>query len=113
MTYSQRNCRLLIQQKREMNKHCLVMRVASIVHKDEKEVGEIIDALFDTIILQLHNNVRIKIRKFGQWYVEELTDRVIYNPTLGRFVTVPARKKVIFKPGSRLRLSTKHDNEQF
>ena len=101
-----------MQQKLEMDKRRLVIRVARIVQKDEKEVEEIIDALLDTIVLQLQNNVRIRLRKFGQWFVEELTDRMVYNPTLGRFVNVPARKKVIFKPGSRLRLSIKPDIEK-
>ena len=112
MTYSSKNCQLLMQQKLEMDKRRLVIRVARIVQKDEKEVEEIIDALLDTIVLQLQNNVRIRLRKFGQWFVEELTDRMVYNPTLGRFVNVPARKKVIFKPGSRLRLSIKPDIEK-
>lgn len=113
MTYSQKNCRLLMQQKLEMNKRCLVMRVAGIVHKDEKEVERIIDALFDTIVQQLHNDVRVKVREFGQWYVEELTDRVIYNPTLGKFVTVPPRKKVVFKAGSRLKINAVSEMQQF
>lgn len=67
-----------------------------------------VDALFLALKDAVLQGNRIEIRGFGAWEVKETNARPkARNPKTGEVVHVPARKKVMFKPGKELRTELK------
>ena len=61
------------------------------------------DALFQAMAESITRGNRIEIRGFGIWEVKETKAKNGRNPRTGDQVFVPARRKVMFKPGRILR----------
>lgn len=61
---------------------------------------EAIDALFQAMTDSIIRGTRIEIRGFGSWEIKETNEKThARNPRTGDTVFVPARRKVMFKPG--------------
>ncbi|HJA98646.1 MAG TPA: HU family DNA-binding protein [Candidatus Alistipes avicola] len=104
MQYLKDGCKLLMQQKRETNKRCLVNRVVEKTGVAEKVVSTVVDSFLDTIIEMLHDDVRVRIRNFGQWYVVDYPERLVYSPKEGRPVLIAPHRRAVFKPGAQLHM---------
>lgn len=104
MQYLKDGCKLLMQQKRETNKRCLVNRVVEKTGVAEKVVSTVVDSFLDTIVEMLHDDVRVRIRNFGQWYAVDYPERLVYSPKEGRPVLVAPHRRAVFKPGARLHM---------
>ena len=61
------------------------------------------DALFEAMAESITRGNRIEIRGFGVWEVKETKAKNGRNPRTGERVFVPARRKVMFKPGRILK----------
>ena len=61
------------------------------------------DALFEAMTESITQGNRIEIRGFGVWEVKETKAKNGRNPRTGEQVFVPARRKVMFKPGRILK----------
>ena len=63
-----------------------------------------VDVFFDAMIDAIVQGNRIEVRGFGVWEVKQTNPRPnARNPMTGEQVSVPARRKVRFKPGKELR----------
>ena len=64
----------------------------------------IVDTFFGGLTEAISKGDRIEIRGFGSWDVRESrANHNARNPMTGERVSVPARRKVLFKPGKRLK----------
>ena len=67
--------------------------------------------IFDNVLSTIHDlltssekNIRIELRNFGVFNVNKTKQRTnARNPKTGVGVIIPARKKVSFKPGKKLK----------
>jgi len=63
-----------------------------------------VDEFFQAIIEAVIQGNRIEVRGFGVWEVKKTNPRPnARNPMTGKQVSVPARRKVHFKPGKELK----------
>ena len=63
-----------------------------------------VDTLFETLQEAIIEGNRIEIRGFGSWMVKATKAKPeARNPKTGAKVYVPARRKVMFKPGKMLK----------
>ena len=66
--------------------------------------GECVDTLFTALRESVIAGNRIEVRGFGSWDVLKTKPKLnARNPKTGEVVSVPARRKVHFKPGKELR----------
>lgn len=65
-----------------------------------------VDSLFVALRESLMAGTRIEIRNFGVWTVKRTNPKPnARNPRTGETIFVPARRKVHFKPGRRLKVA--------
>jgi nucleoid DNA-binding protein len=65
---------------------------------------EAVDLLFQAMAESIIQGNRIEIRGLGSWEVKETKEKAhARNPSTGERVYVPARRKVMFKPGKILK----------
>ncbi len=65
---------------------------------------EAVDLLFQAMAESIVQGNRIEIRGLGSWEVKETKEKAhARNPSTGERVYVPARQKVMFKPGKILK----------
>ena len=63
-----------------------------------------VDSFFDSLIESIINGNKIEARGFGVFVVKEIDARPkARNPRTGETVYVPARRKVMFRPGKILK----------
>ena len=70
------------------------------------------DALFQAMAESITQGNRIEIRGFGVWEVKETKAKNGRNPRTGEQVFVPARRKVMFKPGRILKETLSRPREK-
>lgn len=81
-----------------MNKSDLVAHVANDVNLPRTKVGPVVDAVIGRIIGALQSGDEVRIHGLGTFSVKETAERAGRNPATGEAITVPAGKKVKFKP---------------
>lgn len=94
-----------------MNKTDLVRSVTAEVKKDEglsisvnqKNIGNVIDVLLDTITDALTIGEEVKFLGFGKLYTVEKEARVGKNPQTGEELKIPAHKIIKFKASKTLK----------
>ena len=65
---------------------------------------EAVDLLFQAMADSIIDGNRIEIRGLGSWEVKQTKEKAhARNPSTGERVFVPARRKVMFKPGKILK----------
>ena len=68
------------------------------------EAKQMIDIFFSVLKEAVIQSDRVEIRGFGAWRIKETNPRPnARNPKTGETVSVPAKRKVMFKPGKILR----------
>lgn len=69
----------------------------------KKDIGEIINNLFDLMANDLKNNQKITISNFGTFDVNVGKPRDIYSPYDGKLIKSVEAKYIRFKPSSNLK----------
>jgi len=88
--------------KKEVSK-----QIAKLLNEKDNFTGIIVDEIFNSlreIMTKAEDEVRIEIRDFGVFEVKKTNPRPkARNPRTGETIYVPARKKVHFKAGKKLK----------
>lgn len=69
----------------------------------KKEAKEMVDSLFELISEILERGDKLSINDFGNFVVRNVHARVGRNPMTGLPITIPATKRVSFRPASALK----------
>ncbi len=87
-----------------MTRSQLILRLATQnPHLTHREVGRLVNAIFETIAAGLARGDRIELRGFGSFAVKEQAPRVGRNPRTGKTVHVAAKLRPYFRSGKELR----------
>ena len=68
----------------------------------KKELGQIVDVVFEALKLKLEKGEKIMISSFGKFNVREKKARIGRNPQTGETIEIPPRRVLTFKPSPRL-----------
>ena len=71
----------------------------------KKQAGEIVDAVFASIVASLKDGDRVQIPGFGTFSIAERAAREGRNPATGKKIKIKASKSVRFKNGKELKES--------
>ncbi len=83
--------------------HLLLRLATQKPHLTHREVGRLVNAIFETIAAGLARGDRIELRGFGSFVVKEQAPRVGRNPRTGETVHVAAKLRPYFRSGKELR----------
>ena len=86
-----------------MTKADLVEIVAREADMTKKDVEQLVEIIFDSIVSTLNNGDKIELRGFGSFRVRERSARKGRNPKTGEPVDIPAKRVAYFKPGKDLK----------
>ena len=86
-----------------MNKTELVAAVAEKSGLTKKDAERVINAAFDTIIMQLQQGEKVQISGFGIFEVKSREARVGRNPRTKEAIEIPASKAPAFKASKALK----------
>lgn len=82
-----------------MTKKDIVIDLAKNFKLTQVTTKKIVQGTFDAIINVIASEGRIELRNFGVFEVKERAARTARNPKTGQEVKVPAKCRVVFKPG--------------
>lgn len=77
----------------------LVNRIVESTGAGQRLTRQVVQQFFDEIIVELAQGNRLEFRDFGVFAVTTAPARMARNPRTLERVEVPARRKVVFKPG--------------
>jgi DNA-binding protein HU-beta len=83
-----------------LNKSELVDAVASSTGESKRSVGDVLDALIDTVQGQVARGQKVSLPGFGTFERRERSARTARNPQTGEPIQIPASKVPAFKAGS-------------
>ncbi|MGG6281789.1 HU family DNA-binding protein [Leptolyngbya sp. AN03gr2] len=86
-----------------MNKSELVAAIAERTGKTKKDTNQFVDALLAVIKEELTAERKVNLSGFGKFETVQRKERRARNPKTGVSVTVPARRTVVFRPGTELK----------
>jgi integration host factor subunit beta len=86
-----------------MTKADLVEIVAAEADMTKKDVEQLVEIIFDSIVGTLNKGEKIELRGFGSFRVRERNARKGRNPKTGEPVEIPAKRVAYFKPGKDLK----------
>lgn len=86
-----------------MTKADLVEIVAGEAEMTKKDVEQLVEIIFGSIVDTLNNGEKIELRGFGSFRVRERNARKGRNPKTGEPVDIPAKRVAYFKPGKDLK----------
>jgi len=86
-----------------MNKQELVKELSQTLEIPQKDVRVILDAYLEEILLILEEGQQYKQTGFGTFRTVLSSERISYNPALKKKMRLPVRKKIKFKPSSKLK----------
>jgi len=86
-----------------MTKADLVEIVAKEADMTKKDVEQLVEIIFDSIVGTLNKGEKIELRGFGSFRVRERSARKGRNPKTGEPVEIPAKRVANFKPGKDLK----------
>ncbi|WP_165921979.1 HU family DNA-binding protein [Rhizobium azibense] len=85
------------------SKSDIVDRVSEETGVSKAVASNIITKAFDQVASALASDGEVKIHGFGNFVVKATKERQARNPATGVTITVPAGRKVSFKPSSDLK----------
>ncbi len=86
-----------------MTKADLVEIVASEAEMTKKDVEQLVEIIFESIVSTLNKGEKIELRGFGSFRIRERNARKGRNPKTGEPVDIPAKRVAYFKPGKDLK----------
>lgn len=94
-------------------KNDLVKQIMKRTGCTKRLAKEAVHSFFDAMRESLMDGNRIEIRGFGAWSVRRTKPKPnARNPRTGETISVPARRKVSFKPGRGLKSVMKEPVEE-
>jgi integration host factor subunit beta len=81
----------------------LIDRIAESTGTRQTLVKAVVQAFFDEISAELIKGNRLEFRDFGVFATKTTPARMAQNPRTGGKVAVPAKRRVVFKPGRLMR----------
>lgn len=93
-----------------ITKKDLVDRVSSATGLKRSQVRDVVQCLFDQIVLELGRGNRLEFRDFGIFETKDRAPRVAQNPKTLERVEVPAKRTVKFKVGKLMQDSLDDPN---
>lgn len=85
------------------SKKDLINRIAERTAASQILVNTVVQQFFDEIICELTNGNRLEFRDFGVFDTRTTPARTAQNPKTLEKVKVPAKRRVVFKPGRLMR----------
>jgi DNA-binding protein HU-beta len=85
-----------------MNRSELAEKLAKETACTERDAKASVDAVIDTIQYELRAGGIVEFKGFGSFSVIEQPERQGRNPQTGEQITIPAGKRVKFKPSKAL-----------
>lgn len=82
-----------------MNKKQLVKAMAELSGLTEKSTEKVLVAFEKVVERELAKGEEVALVGFGRFYMKEQAERVAINPQTKEKITVPAKKKAVFKFG--------------
>ncbi|MCE7946021.1 MAG: HU family DNA-binding protein [Chloroflexi bacterium CFX4] len=86
-----------------MQKTDLIKRVAESANLTQADAAKAVNALIDIVTETLKSGEKVTITGFGTFEVRESAARTGTNPRTKEKITIAARKRPTFSPGSQLR----------
>jgi integration host factor subunit beta len=84
----------------------IALEIAKATGCNQSLASQMVDSLFQTIRENLIKGDRVEIRGFGVFQVKDTLPRTAArNPRTGEPVSIPARRKIFFRPGKLLKTS--------
>ena len=90
-----------------MNKAELIEEVSGKTGLTKKKIGNVVDALTETITNTLSKGEKVTLVGFGTFQVMERKARRGVNPQTGGTIQIPAKRVAKFVPGKNLRQKVK------
>ena len=81
----------------------LIDRIAESTGTKQALIKRVIQGFFDEITSELAKGNRLEFRDFGVFETKTTPARMAQNPRTLRKVEVPAKRRVVFKPGRLMR----------
>ena len=81
----------------------LIDRIAESTGTRQTLVKVVVQAFFDEITSELTKGNRLELRDFGVFGTKTTPARMAQNPRTLKKVEVPAKRRVVFKPGRLIR----------
>jgi nucleoid DNA-binding protein len=81
----------------------LINRIAESTATRQVLVKTVVQEFFDEIIAELARGNRLEFREFGVFDTKTTPARMAQNPKTLEKVEVPAKRRVVFKPGRLMR----------
>jgi nucleoid DNA-binding protein len=81
----------------------LIDRIAESTGTRQTLVKVVVQAFFDEITAELTKGNRLELRDFGVFDTKTTPARMAQNPRTLKKVEVPAKRRVVFKPGRLMR----------
>lgn len=81
----------------------LIDRIAEGTGETRALVKAIVQRFFHEITTELARGNRLELRNFGVFETRTTPARMAQNPRTGARVHVPAKRRVVFKPGRLMR----------
>lgn len=89
-----------------MNKHALVVALATRTGLPRKKAAQVVDALFATdgvIATELRKTGKVQVSGFGVFELRRRAGRSMRNPRTGKTMNLPATTMPAFKAGKPLK----------
>ena len=84
-------------------KHLATRLAEKTKDMSKKQANELLDTLFKFIVADLKKGNRVRIPGFGILQVRKSAARMARNPATGEAISVPAKKKIKFRPAKELK----------
>ena len=97
------NFRIMLKQRKAMNKAGLIKKVAQKSGMGIEEVTRVLNCTHEVMVEALEKRETIAIRGFGSYCINELPERVIYNPIEQRKMVIPPSLSIRFRPSPTLK----------
>ena len=80
-------------------KKSLIDRIAESTGTKQSLVKKVVQQFFDEVIAELAQGNRLEFRDFGVFETKTTPARMAQNPRTQQKVRVPAKRRVVFRPG--------------
>ena len=88
-----------------MNKEELVQEISKKAKVTQKDAGEVLNALVDTIQKTVAKGKKVTLVGFGTWEARKRAARTGRNPQTGKELKIPAKAVPAFSAGKKFKVA--------